>query len=398
MASERRRLLALMVTAFVDTLGAFLVLALLPFYAEDFGADPLQIGFLVAAFAVAQMLTAPLWGRLSDRWGRRPVILLGLLLLIGSFLVFAFAGSLLVLLLSRLAQGVAGGTVSVVFAYISESVPAERRAEGIGWVTAATSAAAMIGPAIGSVAGRFDPTYPGLAAAGLSAAGLVVAWFLLPEPRSPGAGTRSTPLASALIAVVLEPRRRAHGLIWLYALAMLSTSALTAVAGLFLDRRFGIDERDVWWFYTWLAGVSLVTRTTLLGPAVRRFGETHVLRIGIVLFAFGLLSMPWPEEAWGLAIAVALVAIGSSFLYPCTTSLVSQSVTGSGDLGQTMGVQQAYGGMSRIAGPILAGALFQRLGPSSPWLACGALMSVLAALAFFELDVASDGSPRDPNG
>jgi predicted MFS family arabinose efflux permease len=384
---EGRRLLALMVTAFVDTLGSFLVLALLPFYAEDFGASPQGVGLLVASFAFAQMLSAPLWGRLSDRWGRRPVILLGLLLLIGSFVAFALASSLSMLLVSRLAQGVAAGTVSVVFAYISESVAPERRTEGIGWVTAATSAAAMIGPVIGSLAGRLDPRYPGLIAAALAAIGLVIAWFLLPEPRMQGSVRRTSPsLLRALVSVASEPTKTAHVLIWIYALAMLSTSALTAVAGLFLERRFGVDEGSVWWFYSWLAAVSLLARLIVLGPAVRRLGEIAVLRSGAFLFAGGLLVMPLPDHPAGVAVAVALVAIGSSFLYPCTTSLVSQGADAGNELGQIMGVQQAYGGLSRIGGPIAAGMAFQYLGASSPLWAAGLVVVGIAAISVLALD------------
>ena len=387
-ATEARRLGALMLTAFVDTLGSFLVLALLPFYAEDFGATPQQVGLLVSAFAVAQMVTAPLWGRLSDRWGRRPVILLGMALSIAAFLVFAYARSLPLLLLARFAQGIAGGTVSVVFAYLSESVAPERRAEGIGWLTAATSAAAMIGPAIGSFAGRYDPSYPGLVAAGLAAVGLVIAWRLLPEPhKAAPEGAPKRPLFGALTSVVRQPLATVHQLIWIYALGMLATNAMTAVAGLYLDRRFGIDERGVWWFFTTLAGISLLTRVLLLGPMVRLLGEVRLLRLGVLLFALGLLSVPWPQSPWGLGWSVALIAVGSSFLYPCTTSLVSKSPGSAADLGQVMGVQQAYGGMSRIAGPILAGLLFQQVGPAAPFVGAGSLMVVLALLSWTGLSV-----------
>ena len=136
-----------MVVAFVSTLGEFLVVALLPFYAERYGATPLEVGALVSAFALASMATAPLWGRLADRRGRRPALLLGLVVSAAGYLLFGLAQSLELLLLARLVHGVGGGTVPVVFAYIADSVTGERRAEGIGWGTAVTSSAAMIGPA-----------------------------------------------------------------------------------------------------------------------------------------------------------------------------------------------------------------------------------------------------------
>ncbi|HVS66613.1 MAG TPA: MFS transporter [Thermoanaerobaculia bacterium] len=372
---DLRRLAVLMLTGFVDTLGVFLVLALLPYYARELGAGALEVGALVSAFAVAQTISAPFWGRASDRWGRRPIILLGLGISIGAYLLFAFATSLWLLLLSRLAQGLGGGTVSVVFAYISDAVPAADRAERIGWVTAATSAAAMVGPVVGSLAVRFDPSYPGLAAALLCAASLGLALLWLPEPPGERSAERATQsIVEAMLRVFSHPREAAHTLIWLYALGMVATNALTAVIGLYLDDRFGVGEDDIWVFFTYLAGLSLVVRVTLLGPMVRSLGEVRVLRLGALLLAAGLLAMPLPGRALGLWWTVPLVALGNSFLYPCTTALVSRSARRAHETGQILGVQQAVGGLARIVGPLLAGSLFGRLGPGSPFLVSGVLM------------------------
>ncbi len=378
------RLAALMAAGFVDTLGAFLVLALLPFYAEDFGASPAAVGALVAAFALAQTVTAPAWGRLSDRVGRRPVILAGLGLSIVAYLAFAFAGSMTALLMSRLLQGIAGGTVSVVFAYVSEAVAADRRAEGIGWVTAATSAAAMIGPAVGSLAGRWGPQYPGLVAAALATVGLAVAWRLLPEPQASArrAGPREA-VSRSLLLVLRRPLDTGSSLIWIYTFAMLATNALTAIAGLYLERRFGIDERGIWWFFTCLAGTSLVVRLALLGPAVRRWGEIRVLRSGALIFAIGLLAMTLPRNQVGLSVAVAVVALGSSLLYPCNTALISRSAPSPAAVGQVLGVQQAYGGMARIVGPLAAGVAFERVSETAPLLGAGGVVLALAIAAFW---------------
>ena len=380
-----------MLTGFVDTLGVFLVLALLPYYARELGAGALEVGALVSAFAVAQTISAPFWGRASDRWGRRPIILLGLGISIGAYLLFAFAGSLWLLLLSRLAQGLGGGTVSVVFAYISDAVPAADRAERIGWVTAATSAAAMVGPVVGSLAVRFDPSYPGLAAALLCATSLGLALLWLPEPPGERSAERATQsLAEAMRRVFSHPREAAHTLIWLYALGMVATNALTAVIGLYLDDRFGVGEEDIWVFFTYLAGLSLVVRVTLLGPMVRSLGEVRVLRLGALLLAAGLLAMPLPGRALGLWWTVPLVALGNSLLYPCTTALVSRSARRAHETGQILGVQQAVGGLARIGGPLLAGGLFSRLGPGSPFLVGGVLM-VAATLWALRLPRHVDG-------
>lgn len=380
-----------MLTAFVDTLGAFLVLALLPFYASELGASALVVGALVSSFALAQTLSAPGWGRLSDRIGRRPVILAGLALQVVAYLVFAWAGSLWLLLVSRLAQGLGGGTVSVVFAYVSDSVSAERRAESIGWVTAATSAAAMIGPVIGSVAGRFDHAYPGLAAAGLCLLALVVASVVLVEPRShskvddSGTETGSTGLLATALGVARSPLQEAHFLIWTYVAGMLATNATLAVVGLLLGLRFSIDADNVWWFFSVLAGASMVTRIWLLGPMIRRLGELRVLQLGMLLLGLGVVGLALVDQVVMLAIPAVLMALGQSFLYPCTTARISK-VADSEDVGLTLGVQQSYGGLARIAGPLAAGALFAASVPS-PFLAFGLLAVAWSGLARYRLGV-----------
>lgn len=381
------RLAALMVAAFVDTLGAFLVLALLPFYAQELGASALEVGALVAAFAVAQTLSAPLWGHASDRIGRRPVILLGLAVSMAGFLAFAFATSLPALLLARLAQGVGGGTVAAVFAYVADVVPADHRAERLGWLTAATSAAAMVGPLLGSFAARFDPALPGLAVAVLCLLALFLAWRLLPEPprSSAPAGTARVSLLAALARVVQRPTVAVHRLVWIYSLAMLATQATLGIAGLYLERRFGATEETVWPFFTCLALVSLLVRVVVLGPAVRRAGELPVLRAGALLLACGLLAMALPEQAMWLLLPIALVAAGTSFLYPCLTALVTRAVPDGRDTGQALGVQQAFGGCARIAGPILAGGVFERVAPEAPFLLAGAVMVAVAVIAFLAL-------------
>jgi MFS family permease len=382
--SPGSRLATLMVAAFVDTLGAFLVLALLPFYAQELGASALDVGALVAAFSVAQTASAPLWGRASDRLGRRPVILLGLVVSLLGYIAFAFADSLGTLLASRLAQGVGGGTVAAVFAYVADVVPAHQRAERLGWLTAATSAAAMVGPLLGSFAARLDPALPGLAVAALCVVALVLAWWLLPEaPRAPAPASapRRGSLLRALLHVVISPALPVHRLIWIYTFAMLATQATLGIAGLYLERRFGATEETVWPFFTCLALVSLLVRVAVLGPAVRRAGELRVLRAGAVLLAAGLFLLSVPDRAWWVVGPIALVATGTSFLYPCLTALVTRAVPDAREIGQALGVQQAFGGSARIAGPVLAGVLFERISPEAPFLAAAAVMAVVAVVA-----------------
>lgn len=388
------RLAALMVVAFVSTLGEFLVVALLPFYAERYGATPLEVGALVSAFALASMATAPLWGRLADRRGRRPALLLGLVVSAAGYLLFGLAQSLELLLLARLVHGVGGGTVPVVFAYIADSVTGERRAEGIGWVTAVTSSAAMIGPAVGGLAGQLHPAGAGAVAAAFSLAAAVFARFWLPEsrPRKEGEQAEETrySILAAVGRVAVQPLRPLNLLIWIYAAGQIGMAGMTAIIGLYLRRRFGVDESSIGLFFFYLGGLSIAFRVFALGPAVRRFGEVRVLRAGAVSFGVGLIAIPFATGLWTLGAAIFLVPLGTSLLFPCTTSQVSKRAPGSGVVGQVLGVQQAYGNGSKIAAPLVAAYMFQALSPEAPFVAIGAILIIAAAM--------SARLPADPAG
>lgn len=390
------RLGALMAVAFVCTLGEFLVVALLPFYAQRYGASDLEVGVLVSAFAVASMAAAPLWGRLADRSGRRPALLLGLLVSAAGYVLFGVAQSLELLLLGRLVQGAGAGTVPVVFAYIADSVSGERRAEGIGWVTAVTSSAAMVGPAVGGFAAQVHPAGPGALAAALSLAAAVFARFWLPESRS--GGVESHPdetrysILGAVGRVAVQPLRPLNLLIWIYAAGQIGMAGMTAIIGLYLGRRFGVDESNIGLFFFYLGGLSIVFRVLVLGRAVRRWGEVAVLRAGAVSFGVGLIAIPFATGPWTLGAAIFLVPLGTSLLFPCTTSQVSKRAPGSGVVGQVLGVQQACGNASKIAAPLVAAYLFQEASPEVPFVAIGAILLVAAA-ASSRLRGSRRGSP-----
>ena len=394
----------LMLAAFVESMGSFLILALIPFYGQEFGASAQQVGWLVGTFALAQLVSAPLWGRLSDRIGRKPVLVLGLVLALVAYLAFAFAGDLLQLFVSRALQGLAAGTVSAVFAYLGDLLPAERRAEGVGWVTAATSGAATVGPLLGSVAARFDPTYPGLWSAALTAVALLALVALLPRTEEaeeseeseegelePHRGAPSLPseqsLMRALGAVVRRPLADGPILVWTYAVGMLATGATFGVIGLFLEDRFDIDATSIWWFFTLLAGVSMVFRIWVLGPTVRRFGERRLILVGMLFLGLATVTMPLPNQTWMLALPIVAFAVGQSLLYPCVTAALSNVAQAhrAGLLGQAMGVQQAYGGVSRVLGPVVGGILFAQIGGFAPFFVAGALALVWASVLFARL-------------
>lgn len=376
------RLWVLMATVFIDMIGFLMVLPLLPFYAERLGASPSTIGLMVSAFSVAQVAAAPLWGRLSDRWGRRPVLIAGLVASAAAYLLFAGAGSIAILFLSRIVQGAGGGTTGVAQAYVTDTVVAEERAKALGWLSAATSAGVMIGPALGSFTTRFGSWVPGVIAAVLCIVNAAFAGRFLPESRPEHAKHETRrPLGTAMLEVMRRPTLPASILIWIYAIGMMAFMAMNGVLALFLQRRFGIDEKTIGWFYVYVGSISLVMRSVILGPTVRWLGEVAIMRLGTVALVLGLAVIPFSQSIWAFGLAILLVPIGTALLFPATTALVSRHAS-SADTGQTMGVQQAFGGIARMAGPAWAGAAFQHLGIGSPFWLAAATMSAVGVLAW----------------
>ena len=380
-----KRLWVLMVTAFVDMVGFALLLPLLPLYAQRFGASATVIGGLMASFALAQMVSAPFWGRLSDRIGRRPVILASQGLSAAAFLIFAFADTVALLLVCRLLQGVGGGNMSVLSAYVSDSVGPEERAKGLGWITACTSAGVMIGPAIGSLAisAGLGHESPGLIAAALCVLNLLFAWSWLPE--STTEATRGAPRSPKRIRhqiqnVLHHPAQPVSSLIWIYASAMMAFFAMNGILALYLSDRFDIHEGNVGWFYVAVGAVSVVMRAAVLGALVRRFGEVRVLRFGALLLGLGMTLGPFATTPSRFLPLALLVPAGTALLFPSTTSLISRYADPR-EVGQTLGVQQAFGGMSRLLGPIWGGAVFQHIGPREPFWLGGSLVLLTALFA-----------------
>lgn len=372
-----RRMWVLMATVFIDMLGFFIVLPLLPFYAQRLGADPTRIGGLVSAFAIAQVATAPLWGRLSDRYGRRPMILGGLLMSAVAYVLFENASAVWLLFVSRFVQGAGGGTTGVVQAYLSDSVPRRERAKALGWLTAATSAGVMAGPAVGSLAAALGTIAPGYLAAGFCVVNLLFAWRWLPEPeRAHDPSTvpkKPSSMRSVFVDVLKHPRGPVGSLIWIYTFGMMSLMAMSGMLALYLQERFGIDETTIGYFYVFVGGVSLVMRSLVLGPIVQRFGEVRVLRLGTLSMALGMATIPLAASIPQLGLAIALVPIGTAFLFPVTTSIVSGQ-SEPGRTGTVLGVQQTFGGLARMLGPLWAGIAFQHLHIGSPFWICAGVM------------------------
>lgn len=386
-----KRLSVLIAVATVDMMGLMMVAPLMPFYALRFDAAEWMIGPLISAFAVAQLISSPIWGRVSDRRGRRPALLIGLAGAGIAFLIFGFATSLWMLFLSRIVQGLGGGTTGVAQAYVADTMAPAERAKALGWLSAGTSAGVVIGPFLGSFAVNWGPAAPGIVAAAVMLVNFIAAWYWLPESR--GARPLETPVATpttpprgvrrAIWEIVRHPSRPAHRVIWIYCVGMLALNALIGVLALYLKDTFGVTERTIGYFFPVFGVVGVLMRATLVGYVVDRFGEVRTMRLGATLLALGLGLMPLPQLLPLFVVFLILTPMGTALLFPASTALVSHR-TDTQELGLVLGAQQTLRGIMSIIGPIGATAVYASLGHGVPFFMAAGTVVVAGLLAVRE--------------
>ncbi|HEV2290238.1 MAG TPA: MFS transporter [Gemmatimonadales bacterium] len=380
-SSDTRKLAVLMTVAFVDMVGLVMIVPLLPFYATDFGANATMVGILISAFSVAQLVSAPLWGRLSDTRGRRPAIITGLLVSSGAYVIFGLAGSIVMLLLSRLIQGTGGGTIGVVQAYVADASAPEDRAKALGWLSAVTSLGAVVGPALGSVLSDLWGRHaPGFVSAGLCALVALFARGYLEEPSQEHRTGHQPAIPrssrTALVGVLRHDDATSR-LIWIYTIAIGAFYGTVQIIPLLMAARFHVTERNIGYFVMYLGGMGVVARAGILGWMVDRFREARLSQFGLVLLGAGLMTAAAARTYPVLFLSMTLMPLGTAFLFPCITGLLSR-VVASHERGLYLGVQQTFGGISRVAFPVGAGLLIDRWGTGMPFWISGAL--VLLAL------------------
>jgi len=371
-AANRSARLAVFITVFIDMIGFGIVLPLLPSYAARLSVSDARIGFLVSSFSLCQLLLAPWWGRLSDRIGRRPVILLGLAGSALSYLIFAFAGSFGLLLLSRVLAGSMGATVNVVQAYLADVTPRDQRARAMGLIGAAFGLGFVVGPAIGGITSHYGSQLPGLVAAALCAANLVLALFRLPE------------------SAHLRVREPSHGTVdWRLLLPpsvvlLLSGTAFTViyvVFPLYLERTLGYGIHQTSYVFVLLGLVSAGVQGGLVGRVVRQFGEQRVMEAGCLILALGLFLLPiltgpaTPADLRlpGLIGVMLLIGLGPGLIQPSTSGYVSR-MTSAADQGRALGLLTSVAAVARVIGPTLAGSMSGVMGSAGTFTA----MAVIA--------------------
>ncbi len=382
------------VTVFVDLIGFGIIIPLLPFYAERFGGSAQTVAMLSASFSAMQFVFMPIWGRLSDRVGRRPILLLGLFGSFASYLVFGLAESLPLLFVSRMFAGIAGATVSTAQAVIADTTTPENRAKGMGLIGAAFGLGFVFGPAIGGVLSRWGHAAPPLFAAALSLVNFVAAWFLLPETRpahvpatAKAARSRLDSLKNALTRPTLPT------LLIIYVLVVAAFSGFETTFALFSERKFGFTEETIGYFFAYVGVVLSIVQGGLVGRAVKRFGERRLVSSGLFMLALGLVMIAFSRSIVELLIANGVMTVGMAFNSPALTSLISQR-SDPEDQGGILGVSQGLASLARIVGPAWGGFLFDRWGITSPYLSSAALILVACGISIVALGGGSAPGPR----
>jgi len=392
------KLTVLMITAFVDMLGMAMIIPLLPFYATKMGASATIVGVLIAAFSIAQLASAPVWGRFSDRYGRRPALLAGLLVSAVAYVFFAYASTLWLLLLSRIIQGFGGGTIGVVQAYVADASDPNDRAKSLGWLSAATSLGAVVGPAIGSVLIRWGHHAPGIASAVFCVLVSVFAAIYLRESKDDTPVTSEHELvpqtgAGAIWSVIARPKEPAQRLIWIYAIGIGAFYGTAPTLPLILANRLPITEANVGFFVMYLGGMGVIVRAGILGRMIEWLGEVRLTRLGLVLLALGLALVAAVHSYLTLIVALTLMPLGTAFVFPCVTAMLSRVVP-KRHRGLYMGVQHTFGGISRVVFPLAAGVAMDNLGLGFPFVVAGVLvLSTLLLTTSMEDYAATRASP-----
>lgn len=375
---KQRSLWILILVVFIDLLGFGMVIPVMPRYAAELGAPTAWIGLLMTGYSAMQFVFAPVWGRLSDRLGRRPVLLASIAMTAVGFTGYALAPTYGWLLASRLFAGAATANLAIARAYVADVTTPESRAKGMGMIGASFGLGFILGPAIASWLSHYSLAAPGFAAAGLSVVNGVAAFFILPEPEQRRQGVRQARLA-ALAEELRRPGIRA--LLVTNLLAILAFSALEATFSLFAADVHRLDQEHVGFVFAYIGVLAVVVQGGLIGPLSRRFGERRLLVAGLALQAVTFAALPLAHSVGGMLLVLAPMSLGSGLTNPTLSALLSRMARRE-DQGGTLGIGESASALGRIVGPEAGTFSYAHASPATPYFGGGVLMALAAVVAF----------------
>ena len=383
----------LLLVVFVDLLGFGMVIPVMPRYAAELGAPTAWIGLLLTGYSAMQFVFAPIWGRLSDRLGRRPVLLVSIGMTAVGFVAYSLAPSFGWLLASRLFAGAATANLAIARAYVADVTTPENRARGMGLIGASFGLGFILGPALASWLSHYSLAAPGYAAAGLSLVNLVAAWLILPEPANRVAAAHR-PRFAALSGELRHPGIRR--LLLTSFIAILAFAALEATFSLFAMDVFQLDQAHVGYVFAYIGVLAVVMQGGLIGPLTRRFGEARLLVVGLGLQAVTFVALPYAGSVGGMLAVLAPMSIGSGLTSPSISAMLSRMAR-KDDQGGTLGIGESASAMGRIIGPEAGTFTYSHVSFAFPYVAGGVLMALAALVAATLLAARVDDSgPATP--
>ena len=381
---KKSPLVIIFLTVFIDLLGFGLVIPITPFYAEKYGATGLAVGLLMSSYSFMQLIFSPIWGRISDRVGRRPIILMSLLGSTLSYLIFGLADSLAVLFISRFFAGIFGANISTSQAYIADSTTVENRAKGMGMIGAAFGLGFVLGPLFGGYFSQFGYRLPAYIASAICGLNFISAIFNLPESFKPG---DSSAAERRLSLQGIKKTFSFHLLGILVVLMFLITFAfsnLEATFALFAERKYQFGSVETGYIFGFLGILMAIMQGGLIGILAKKFGEKKLLVAGTFLMIIGMGFIPYAPHFYVLIGILVLLALGVGMNNPSLTSLISQ-YSDPHQVGAVMGVSQAMGSLARILGPLFGGYVYDHYGIEYPYIGAGLFMVVAFGMALLFL-------------
>lgn len=376
---NRSALAILFIIVFIDLLGFGMVIPVMPLYAARLGASEAWVGLLSAGYSLMQFVFAPIWGRWSDRVGRRPVLLVSIAMTALAFAMYGAASTFGILLVSRLFAGAATANIAIARAFVADVTPPEGRAKGMGIIGAAFGLGFVLGPAIGGFLSQaVSVSFPPFVAAVLAGANGIAAYFVLPEPEE--RSVREEARRVRFVEFFTEMRRPGiRRLIWIFGLTVLAFAAMEATYALLVTKRYGLDLEHVDYLFAYIGVLIVIVQGGLIGRLTRAYGEKKLLVAGLVLQAVSLAVLPFAVTTIGLVLATAPLAIGSGLSQPSLASLLSRFARAD-DQGGTLGIGESAAAIGRVLGPISGTWTFKNVSMGFPYLVGAGLMVVGAIL------------------
>ena len=377
--AKRAQLGTVFLIVFIDLIGFGIVIPILPLYAEEFGPSPVVFGLLMASFSAMQFIFAPILGRLSDRVGRRPVLLVSLVGSAIGYVIFGFAGSLFMLFASRIIDGISGGNISTAQAVIADITTPEERAKGMGVIGAAFGLGFILGPAVGGILVQVAPWLPGVAAAVASLTAFVMVLVFLPETVDPEARAtaRRHPFNLKSLGDAVG-----HPLVWpclvIVFLIIFAFSNFETTFAQFAVFAHDFTRSSVYWLFVYAGVLGALVQGGLVRHLAPRFGEARLVFVGTIIGFLALGFMPYVGTRGLLMVVLALLALGQGLAGPSLSALTSKLVDAD-EVGGVMGVYQGMSSLARILGPFWAEVVYGKIGVAWPF-RTGSVFMLLAAV------------------